>query len=39
MLDGGVDYLIYLRQGKAILWANVIQVGVIYADLPPSIFL
>ena len=28
MSDGGIDYLIYPGQGKAILWADIIQVGV-----------
>ena len=35
----GINYLIYMGQGKAILWASVIQVGVININLPPSIFL
>ena len=29
MPDGGVDYLIYPGQGKNILWASIVQVGVI----------
>ena len=39
MTDGGVDYLIYLGQEKAIIWAYVIQIGVINIDSPPYIFL
>ena len=39
MSDSGIDYLIYSRQIKAILWACVIQVGVINVDSPPSFFL
>ena len=37
MPGDGIDYLIYLRQEKAIIWVNVIQVGVINANYPPSI--
>ena len=39
MPDDGIDYLIYLRQEKAIIWVDVIQVGVINANYPPSISL
>ena len=38
MPSGGIDYLIYSRQEKAILWADIIQVGVINANSSPSIF-
>ena len=39
MLGSGVYYLIYLGQHKTIIWANVIQIGVIDTDFPFSIFL
>ena len=39
MFDSGIDYLIYPRQGKIIIWEYVIPVGVINADSTPSIFL
>ena len=39
MSDGGINYLIYLGQEKAIIWVDVIQVSVINADSLPSIFL
>ena len=32
--NSGVDYLIYLGQWEATLWASVIQVGVIDTDSP-----
>ena len=40
VIGSGIDYLVYSWQGEAIIWANIIQVGVIDIDSPfTSLFL
>ena len=38
MSGSGVDNIIYLRQMEAILWASIVQIGIVNTNLPLSLF-